>query len=369
MMSKETNLTFVLPCLARRPVGGYKVVYEYANGLVQRGHRVTVVIPARGAREASLRSRMRSLGGYLLHCLDKAYRPDSWFRLDPRVRLRWVPSLAARHLPDASAVVATAWQTAEWVSDYPVSKGRRLYFVQDYEHYENALPGIKQRIEKTFSMRAKFLGISPAVLEMLQNHGVGDIAYAPNGLAFDTFFLETPIEDGRRCTIGFPSRPESFKGTSDAIAALSIVREHMGPDIKVWSFGSARPPDMPDWVEFHVRPSDDELRALFNASSIFVVPSHFEGWGLPGSEAMACGAALVSTDNGGVRAYAAHEESALLSPASQPDSLAADVLRLVVDPALRMRLAAKGYTHIQQFTWARAVDAFENAICEAVAST
>jgi hypothetical protein len=36
------NVHFVLPTDGTVPVGGYKVVYEYANGLVRRGHDVTV---------------------------------------------------------------------------------------------------------------------------------------------------------------------------------------------------------------------------------------------------------------------------------------------------------------------------------------
>ena len=33
----------VLPTNSRKPIGGYKVTYEYANGLAARGHQVTVV--------------------------------------------------------------------------------------------------------------------------------------------------------------------------------------------------------------------------------------------------------------------------------------------------------------------------------------
>ena len=35
-----------------------------------------------------------------------------------------------------------------------------------------------------------------------------------------------------------------------------------------------------------------------------MLTSYYEGWGLPGTEAMACGCALVSTRNGGVDSYA-----------------------------------------------------------------
>lgn len=35
-------VSFVLPFYAKRPVGGVKVVYEYANYLVENGHKVFI---------------------------------------------------------------------------------------------------------------------------------------------------------------------------------------------------------------------------------------------------------------------------------------------------------------------------------------
>jgi glycosyltransferase involved in cell wall biosynthesis len=79
---------------------------------------------------------------------------------------------------------------------------------------------------------------------------------------------------------------------------------------------------------------------------------------------MACGAALVSTDNGGVRAYAKHSETALLSPPHEPQALAANVLMLLRDPAQRLALAQRGHEAIQRFTWSEATDAIERILLQ-----
>lgn len=42
---KKKKIIILLPCLAWSPVGGFKVVYEYANRLVAVGHEVTIVYP------------------------------------------------------------------------------------------------------------------------------------------------------------------------------------------------------------------------------------------------------------------------------------------------------------------------------------
>jgi hypothetical protein len=43
--------------------------------------------------------------------------------MDPKVRFLCVPSLSERFVPDGDVVIATAWQTAEWVSQYSSAKG------------------------------------------------------------------------------------------------------------------------------------------------------------------------------------------------------------------------------------------------------
>lgn len=42
----KKKITFLLPGIANRPIGGYKVVYEYANRLVNDGFAVNIIYPA-----------------------------------------------------------------------------------------------------------------------------------------------------------------------------------------------------------------------------------------------------------------------------------------------------------------------------------
>jgi glycosyltransferase involved in cell wall biosynthesis len=87
-----------------------------------------------------------------------------------------------------------------------------------------------------------------------------------------------------------------------------------------------------------------------------------EGWPLPPAEAMMSGCALAATDIGGHREYAVPGDTALLSPPSNPTALAANLIRLVEDDALRVRLARSGLAGVQRFTWTRAVGAFEEVL-------
>lgn len=357
------RITFLLPRSGNRPIGGFKVVYEYANGLVQRGNEVTVIhAPPMLYGDSNLVSRVSTTAKFACRALGfkGGFSPKRWFPLDPRVRVIWVPSLHAHWIPEGDVVVVTAWQTAEWAQSYPVQKGDRFYLIHDYEYYMVAEPAVKRRMEETYLAGMRNIVTSPAGDEMLKGCGADFDAYIPNGIDFNIYKLTQSIDSASRVAIGFPTRQEHFKGTEDALQALETVRSRIGSALEVWSFGGKRPDYMPDWVMYHERPSDTELCELYNRSRIFIVPSHYEGWGLPGAEAMACGSALVSTDNVGVRAYSEHGKTALLSLPKDPNSIADNVLRLLRDETLRLQLACEGQRHILQFTWDRAVTALDS---------
>jgi len=80
-------------------------------------------------------------------------------------------------------------------------------------------------------------------------------------------------------------------------------------------------------------------------------------------EAMACGTALVTYDNGGSRDYAKDGETALVAPRRDVAALAAALGRLLEDPALRARLASAGQRFVTTaFDWDRAVARLETLL-------
>lgn len=350
------KVVFLLPGSAHAPIGGFKVIYEYANGLARAGHGITVVSPAVLDLKAPISLRARGLLRYAQRSLDKSFRPDGWFARDPRVQVKFVPTLAEHNIPDADAIVASAWQTAEIAAGYSARKGRKLFLIHDYEHYKVAPPEVRRRIAATFHAGFYNIVTSPAGEEMLAECGAKVDAVIPNAIDLALYKVSVSIDAAERDLLGFPYRHEPFKGTGDAIAALVIVRERFR-DIKIWTFGPLRggqPP--PGWITHHKDISDEQLAAMYNRTKIFVTPSHYEGWGLPGSEAMACGAALVTTDSIGVRAYAKDGVNALFSPPRSPESLARNIMELLAQDDLRVKLATSAAESMRAFSWERSVE-------------
>ena len=97
--------------------------------------------------------------------------------------------------------------------------------------------------------------------------------------------------------------------------------------------------------------SESDLIKLYNSASIYLCSSATEGFALPPAEAMACGCAVATTDCGGNRRYAEHEKTALVSDPDDCASLVNNVLRLLSDEDLRVRIAQAGRDRISEFTW------------------
>jgi len=89
--------------------------------------------------------------------------------------------------------------------------------------------------------------------------------------------------------------------------------------------------------------------SLIARASIVVVPSRFEDpFPRVAQEALACGAALVSSGRGGLPE--ATGDAALTADPDRPGALSAAILRLARDPALRTELARRGHRHLEAFS-------------------
>jgi glycosyltransferase involved in cell wall biosynthesis len=96
---------------------------------------------------------------------------------------------------------------------------------------------------------------------------------------------------------------------------------------------------------------DDDLPPLYAGATVFVYPSHYEGFGLPPLEAMACGTPVVSYNVTSLPEVIG-DAGVLLDPPVAPEALARAVARLVDDAALRADLVARGRERVGRFDWA-----------------
>ena len=92
----------------------------------------------------------------------------------------------------------------------------------------------------------------------------------------------------------------------------------------------------------------DDIPAVWKDSHIAVLPSYREGLPMALLEAASCGRPIVAADVPGSREIARDGESALLVPPRDPAALAAAIMQLADDPALRARLGTGGRRLVEQ---------------------
>jgi glycosyltransferase involved in cell wall biosynthesis len=98
--------------------------------------------------------------------------------------------------------------------------------------------------------------------------------------------------------------------------------------------------------------STEQLVDYYAQAQIVVVPSVYEGFGLPAGEAMACGVPVVSTRGGALPEVVG--DAGLQVPVRDSDAIAERVAELFNDAELRKHLATAGRNRIESlFCWQR----------------
>lgn len=354
------RITFVLPGWAKSPVGGFKVVYEYANRLSARDHQINIIHPlSLFPQEAKFKQKMKSLAkGVISHFLKNT--TVNWCNISPKVGMLIVNSLEEKNIPEGDVIIATAWQTAEWVNQYEQDKGNKFYLIQHYEVWS----GPEDRIKATWKMPLKKIVIARWLKELAEEMGEKAIAYIPNGIDFKHFSIQVPIDKRKPAKVAMLYDPSAWKGPKEGIDALNMVKSEI-PSLSAVLFSKySKVPEVPGWVEFYKNPPQEKIPQIYNSCSIFLHSSRSEGWPLPPAEAMACGCALVASNSRGVLDYAIHQETALVSEIKNPTALAQNILKLTRDDNLRLSLAKRGNQYIQKFTWENAVSKFQEVITQ-----
>ncbi|HEV2379626.1 MAG TPA: glycosyltransferase family 1 protein [Terriglobia bacterium] len=102
-------------------------------------------------------------------------------------------------------------------------------------------------------------------------------------------------------------------------------------------------------VRFLGRIPDDDLALLYSGAALFVLPSLYEGFGLPLIEAMACGVPVVASNTSSIPEVV--QDAGILVAPQRPEEFADAIVRVTGDAALGRSLAEKGLKRAREFTW------------------
>jgi glycosyltransferase involved in cell wall biosynthesis len=301
---ERLRITFIAPHL-RATTGGTYVIEQFARHLAVE-HEVHLAV-----REQPSRSI-------------------------PGVQMRWLEQLDGDALPRADVLVYPAdMRDAGALAQLPAQVGRPVMLFQGY-----GTPG-SPVVEANLARAENAVAIARWLTDLALARGI-HCAYVPQGLDRQVF-APGPPPAGRDQRVSLMTHRLGWKGLDDALKAVAIVRSQR-PDVEVVLFGVHPVEGIGSFME---SPSRPQVAELLRASAVHIVASWEEGFGLTGAEAIACGAALASTDTKGSRDYAIDGHTALVSAPRDPQALAENVLTLLGDAGLRTRLVSAGQRHLR----------------------
>ncbi len=325
-------MKIVIPVLSLE-TGGTRFIYQLANELVDKGHSVEIVLPENASVAWPLRTKITRV---------KELTPDT------------IPP-ADFFLPNFYPTVFPAWES---------KKGRVVRLSLGYEPLW---------VTETEKALASYL-IDAPIISLSQWHrqlilqGTGrDSTVIPGGVD-STVFLPYPkksLSTGR-LSIAYILRSKehgyTWKGTEDFWEACRNLAQ-LVPDFDVQVVapeGANYPAPLP--YEIVKADSDTEMAQFYAQADIFVSTSYFESFSMPPLEAMACGTAVVTTDNGGNRDFTKNGENCLLVPPSDIQLLTLALARLLTQDKERNQLALAGLQFAQPWTWRQTADKVETLL-------
>lgn len=347
--------------------GGIRAIAEHAQGLMRKGHQVTLVSP--GHRRFTWMEILKTL--LKGRKWPKALPPNLSHFTGRNLDLRVLPThrpITAQDVPDADVVIATWWETAYWVMDYPAGKGVKAQFLQDYEvrYWE-----WKPKVDAVWRLPMHKIVVAQWLKDLARDEfGDPDASLVINAVDHKDFY--SPPRGRRKTpTLGTVYSRVPVKTSSVAGEAYQIIKRQI-PEAKLISFGIWPPASdmpMPAEMQFTLRPDAAKIRELYGSADVWLWSSKTEGFGLPILEAMACRTPVAATPAGAAREILA-DGGGFVTCKHSAQELADHALRILSMSDSEWRaLSERALAVSEQYTWAKSVDLFEAALMRALESS
>lgn len=354
-MHQIKKINFILPFPTKRPNGGPKVMYTYANLLAEKGYEVQIY---HSLNTSYTKYKKPYFLRAILHKLRKTNRPK-WFELHSNIKSFNVKEVSNKYIPNADFIISTWWATAIEVDKLNDKKGKKINLIQDYENWK----GHEELLLKSYSLPNTTNIVIASYLYSIVNPKSAKKTYTLFNAIDNTIFYKKNNIEKRLPSILMLYSNEKRKGTSYGMEALVKIKEKY-PFVKISMFGTPiKPNNFPKNFNYYHQPNN--LPDLYNAHSIFLTTSIQEGFALPPCEALSCGCALIGTNIGGHADYLINNETGLAIKTKSVSDILKKIDILLKDDAYRIQIAQKGNGYfINNFSWNKNLNDLEKIFSE-----
>lgn len=344
------KINFVVPSTVLG--GGIRVIFLYSNYLVSKGHDVVVYVPMLAYRPGK---NFPIIKTSIANTFKRGTKV-SWMECSFKVKLAFC--IRDKFIRDADVTIASAWFTADDVYHLSPRKGKKAYFIQDYEIWNQD----ENKVDATYRLNMNRIVITKALKELLYNKFKVDSTVIYNGL-FESEYIQTEKIMNKKRSIIMLCNVASYKGGRKGIEILERIRQKY--DARIILFGINKPGGIPENFEFYVQPERKKLIALYQASDILLFPSLQEAWGLTAMEAMASKCAVVGNNTGCLKELCTDGEEALIEEFDF-DGLERKVEQLINDDELLRMIQENGYQLALKLKWENSFEKLENYLFKIV---
>ncbi|MDX1303668.1 glycosyltransferase family 4 protein [Photobacterium sp.] len=314
-MSFQSNnkVGFILPGPRRESVGGYKIVYQYADYLSSEGFDVSVLYPTNN--DVTL-DRFNSGLGFLKKLILKYLNFHRWYGFSCKVNHMVSDDFDYDYLSTFDVLICTSIETYLYLSKKNKVYCKKIYFVQDFENWSFS----DQDVYGTYTNKDfKIITISNYLKDKIKYVGGQVDLLLPNGIESDIFKLLNRPENRKETSFLFMYHPNIRKGCDILLDAIALI-----PDKENYSFECfsvyEKPTDFPDYIKYNHKPTRNNLNEIYNNNKFFICSSRVEGFGLTPAEAALSGCVILTTDNGGVNQYIVKDHSGFYFDDKTPES-------------------------------------------------
>lgn len=345
------KINFILPSIDKS--GGVLVIIKYADLLRERGWDTRIYVPIVEYdlhRSSWVKNRLRQVRRTISNLnTSRKHEFDS--------NIEFVYQIKDHYIRDADVTIATAWPTAFSVSKLSPTKGEKVYFIQDYEVWDNASFG-----KKSYKLPLEHITIAKWIDNKLVNNlGCNPSYIVHNGMDTNFFVPEFRKANQDEITCLMLYHPLPKKGVEDGLEAFKIAKK-ANPKLRLSMFGMSSDPKLNAVDKYYQNPSRSTLLKLYQNSDIFIYPSREEGWGLTPVEAMSCGCAVVGTNVGCMTEIGINGKNSLLSMPYDVKALSENIKNVSSDQKLRLDLSINGRQTAVKLSWDKSADKLEEVL-------
>ena len=349
------KLCIIFPKFSRKPIGGFKILYQYAN-ILAKDHEVYILYINKDTfKKYWIPSEIKNVANEIMTFVE-----PKWFDLNKEIKKITYNTKNIRKIyKDFDRIICTSVDTV-MPSFSMETKAKRIYFIQGYENWACS----NEYLYNTYKLCDKNIVISNWLKNIVSTYSNNVPMVLKNPININEYKVIQDYHNRKEHTIALLYHDNPDKGFEYAYDVINRLKKKYD-DLKIYMFGTTKPNmKLPKWIKYEYRASQQKTIEIYNKIQIFLCATIKEGYGLTGLEAMACGAALVSTRYDGVLEYAIDGYNSLLAPIYDVEKLTNNVIELIENPSLRYELIENALESVKRLSVEKQAEKLENIIKE-----